>query len=267
MWDGVRVGAGVGVGPGHTHQALDPWPPCQRGQSTGCFPPGLRPEFASEPVLCDPRCSEASGLQPRGGRAALRPWTKCWEPGFGRPHCRCFSCSPGGASGSCVHRVMGPVSPLGQGGGLRLPGGAAWHLQRAPSSARFLCGPSPRTGSAGELGRQECLCVHAAALADSGLPWPQHRRRADLPPRQGCAICIWVSVPAPWPQRPAVPGDREVGPGLLPSGAPDGTFLVTGSVPAVFKRGGRRSKAGEDTGQDERVNMFPRSCCNILRLF
>ena len=110
------------------------------------------------------------------------------------------------------------------------------------------------------------MCARRS-LADSGLPWPQHGRRADLPPRQGCAICVWVSVPAPWPQRPAVPGDREMGPGLPPSGAPDGAFLVTGSVPAVFRRGGRRSEAGADAGQDERVSVFPHSCCNILHLF
>lgn len=80
---------------------------------------------------------------------------------------------------------------------------------------------------------------------------PASARQADLPPRQGCAVCVWVSVPAPapapapapWLQRPAVPGDWE-GPGLLPHGAPDGAFLVAGSVRAVFRRGGRRSKAG-----------------------
>lgn len=136
------VGRGrVGWGPPTSRLTLGLPVSLQRGQSTGGFPPGLRPEPASEPVLCDPQCSEASGPPPRGGRAALRPQTKCWEPGFGRPHRSCVSCSPGGASGTCVHRVVGPLSPLGQGRGLRLPGGAAWHLQRAPSSARFLCGP------------------------------------------------------------------------------------------------------------------------------
>lgn len=71
--------------------------------------------------------------------------------------------------------------------------------------------------------------MHAAALADSGLPSlstdvAQTVPRADRPRRQGCSVCIQVSVPAPWQQHPAVPGDQEVGPGLLRSGAPEGTF-------------------------------------------
>lgn len=67
-------------------------------------------------LVCDPQCSEAPGPPPQGWWAVLRPWTKRWEPGVGRPHRRCISCSLGGASGSCVPRAVGPLSPLGRAG-------------------------------------------------------------------------------------------------------------------------------------------------------
>lgn len=190
-----------------------------------------------------------------------------------------------------MRRVMGPLNPPGQGGGLCLPAQAAWHLQRAPSSARPPCGPrgpvlaQGAPTSSGD--RSACVCTPlrlltrvspasartsgrpspAAGLADSGLPC----LGTDVGQTVACGRAAPSASGSLCQRRgSSIPLSRETGRwGLAscvqrPLRAP---FLVAGSVRGVFRRGGRRSKAGADTGPEEQVNIFPHSCCNILHSF
>lgn len=181
--------------------------------------------------------------------------------------------------GSCVPRVMGPLKPPGQGGGLRLPAQAARHLQRAPSSA---CPPPPppcgprgpvlAQGAPTSLGdRSACVCtllrsltrVSPASARTSRRPSPAQTvpggRAAQSASRSLCQR-----------RGSSIPLSRETRRWGLAScvrGPLRAPFLVAGSVHGVFRRGGRRSKAGADTGPEEQVNIFPHSCCNILHSF
>lgn len=100
-------------------------------------------------LVCDPQCSEAPGPPTPGLVGCAQALDQALGAGGRAAASQVHQLFPGRGLGKLRAQSRGAAEPPGEGGGLRLPGGATWHLQLA---SRVLLGRRPRTGSADALG-------------------------------------------------------------------------------------------------------------------